>query len=136
MPILSLREAARVFAVSRATLTKDLAKGKVSGSRDDAGNWSIDAAELARVYQRRPDPKATAGRSKPAQSGHAEPAQETRVDPPLSHAAELAVRLAKAEAELAAERDKNALLERHLEDVRRMLPAPDAKPRAWRWWPF
>jgi len=45
----------------------------------------------------------------------------------------MAVRLARAEAELAAERAKVEILQRHLDDVRRMLPPPDAKPRR-RWW--
>ena len=40
---------------------------------------------------------------------------------------DMAVRLARAEAELAAERAKVDLLQRHLDDVRRMLPPPDAK---------
>jgi len=45
----------------------------------------------------------------------------------------VATRLARAE--LAAEREKVDLLQRHLADVRRMLPPPDAKPRR-HWWPF
>ena len=36
---------------------------------------------------------------------------------------------------LVAEREKTALLQRHLDDVRRMLPAPETRPRR-RWWPF
>ena len=43
------------------------------------------------------------------------------------------MRLARAEAALDAEREKTAMLERNLDDVRRMLPPPDAKPRR-RWW--
>jgi hypothetical protein len=45
----------------------------------------------------------------------------------------LAARLARAEAALDAEREKVNLLQRNLNDLRRMLPPPDAKPR--RWWP-
>jgi len=47
---------------------------------------------------------------------------------------DLSVRLARAEAALDAEREKTAMLERHLDDVRRMLPPPDAKPRRWWRW--
>jgi len=46
---------------------------------------------------------------------------------------DVTARLARAEAELAAEREKVDLLQRHLDDVRLMLPRPDAKPRR-RWW--
>jgi predicted site-specific integrase-resolvase len=123
MPELSLREATRRFAVSRATLNKHLAKGKVSGSRDDAGHWRIDATELTRVYS----PRETVGRSKPNQVNRLGPDQKTEVDHDIS------TRLAVAEAALDAEREKTALLQRHLDDVRLMLPAPEAaKPR--RWW--
>lgn len=41
----------------------------------------------------------------------------------------MTARNAKAEREIAAERDKLELMQRHLDDVRRMLPPPDAKPR-------
>jgi hypothetical protein len=132
VPKLSLREATRRFAVSRATLNKHLAKGKVSGSRDDAGHWKIDAAELTRVYP----PRETVGRTKPDQVGHSEPDQKVDVGHDIS------TRLAVAEAALEAEREKTALLQRHLDDVRRMLPPPEStgdpalrkKPRSW--WPW
>jgi len=45
------------------------------------------------------------------------------------------VRLARAETALDAEREKTAMMERYLGDVRRMLPPPDAEPRR-RWWPW
>ena len=57
---------------------------------------------------------------------------DTGPDIPLDHALEL--RLARAEAALDAEREKNTLLQQNLDDLRRMLPAPDAVPR--RWWPW
>lgn len=135
MPALSLREAALRFQVSRATLAKDLSKGKLSGARDEAGNWRIDAAELARVYEAR----AGAVRPSPPALGQSEPALATTsgsgINPPASSDESLALRLTRAEAELAAERGKVALLERHLEDLRRMLPAPEVHSRR-RWWPW
>ena len=128
MTKVSLRQAAATFAVSRTTLTKDLDRGKISGTKDDAGQWRIDHSELMRVYQPRPSGQD----SRPDQAiplDHA--TQEGR--PPLPEHA--SIRLARIEAELAAEREKTALLERHLEDLRRMLPAPDNKQRR-RWWPW
>jgi len=47
----------------------------------------------------------------------------------------MAARLARAEAALDAEREKVELLQRNLDDLRRMLPPPDAKPRR-SWWPW
>ena len=128
MPKLSPRDAVRLYRVSRATLTKALSDGKISAEKTDAGHWQIDPAELARVYLPRAPQKAVS-RASPGQIGRDRPGQKTAVD----H--DMAARLAKAEAELAAEREKTALLERHLADVRRMLPPPDTKPRR-HWWPF
>ena len=127
MPKLSPRDAVRLYRVSRATLTKALSDGKISAEKTDAGHWQIDPAELARVYLPRAPQKAVS-RASPGQVSRDEPGQKTAVD----H--DMAARLAKAEAELAAEREKTALLQRNLDDLRRMLPPPDAKPR--RWWPW
>ncbi len=126
MPKLYLREANRRFAGSRATINKHLAKGKVSGSSDDAGHWRIDTGELMRVYS----PREKVGRSIPDQVNRLGPDQKADVDHDIS------TRLAIAEAALDAEREKTAMLQRHLDDVRRMLPPPDdARPRR-RWWPL
>jgi len=127
MPKLSPRQAVKMYQVSRATLTRALSDGKISAEKTDAGHWQIDAAELARVYAPRAPQKA-AGRTRPDHLGQREPDHK----PPLDHALEL--RLARAEAALDAEREKNALLQKNLDDLRRMLPPPDAKPR--RWWPL
>ncbi len=125
MPELSPREAVKIYRVSRATLMKALAEGKVSGSRDDAGHWQIDAAELTRVYS----PREPVGRTKPDRVNRIEPDQNVDV----GH--NILARLAVAEAALDAEREKNAMLQRHLDDVRRMLPPPDdAKQRRWWSW--
>jgi len=126
MPKLSPREAVKVYQVSRATLMKALSDGAVSAEKTDAGHWQIDPSELARMYQPRAKKKA-ADRTRPDQVGQHNPDQKVAVD----H--DLAARLAKAEAELSAEREKVELLQRHLDDVRRMLPPPDATPRR-RWW--
>jgi hypothetical protein len=132
MPKLSLREATRRFAVSRATLNKHSAKGKVSGSRYDAGHWQIDAAELTWVYP----PRKTVGRTKPDKLNRSEPDQKADVGHDIS------VRLAVAKAALEAEREKTALLQRQLDDVRRMVPPPESsgdpalKKRLRSWWPW
>ena len=128
MPGLSPRDAVRLYRVSRATLTKALSDGKISAEKTDAGHWKIDPAELARVYLSRAPQKAVS-RASPDQIGRNRPGQRTGPD-----AADMAARLARAEAALDAEREKVELLQRNLDDLRRMLPPPDAKPR--RWWPW
>jgi len=128
MPKLSPRDAVRLYRVSRATLTKALSDGKISAEKTDAGHWQIDPAELARVYAPRAPQKAVS-RASPDQVSRDEPGQRAGLD-----AADLAARLARAEAALDAEREKVDLLQRNLDDLRRMLPAPDAMRR--RWWPW
>jgi len=135
MPKLSPREAVKVYQVSRATLMKALSDGTVSASKTDAGHWQIDPSELARMYQPRA-PKKAASRTSPVQMDRSEPDQKAAVD----H--DLAARLVKAEAELAAEREKVDLLQRHLDDVRRMLPPlesagdPALRKKLRSWWPW
>lgn len=43
-------QAAKAAGVSKATITRALQGGKISGSKDDNGAWSIDPAELHRVF--------------------------------------------------------------------------------------
>jgi hypothetical protein len=51
MPEMSLSEAARWAGVTRATIHKALKGGRLSGQKDESGEWRIDPAELERVYQ-------------------------------------------------------------------------------------
>ena len=130
MPKLSPRDAAKVYQVSRATLMKALSDGTISAEKTDAGHWRIDPAELARLYSPRVS-QAAVSRTIPDQIGRNGPDQKTDVE----H--DMATRLAVAEAALSAEREKTALLQRHLDDVRRMLPPPDdVQTRRRRWWPW
>ncbi|WP_282603999.1 hypothetical protein [Paracoccus sp. PARArs4] len=43
-------QAAKAVGVSKATITRALQNGKISGSKDDSGAWNIDPAELHRVF--------------------------------------------------------------------------------------
>lgn len=49
---LTLRQAADECSVSRSTIHRALKSGKMSGSKDDNGAWSIDPAELMRAFPR------------------------------------------------------------------------------------
>jgi hypothetical protein len=135
VPKLSPRDAVKVYQVSRATLTKALSDGTISAEKTDAGHWRIDPAELRRVYSPRVS-QAAVSRTEPDQVNRSEPDQKADAGHDIS------VRLAIAEAALDAEREKTALLQRHLDDVRRMLPPPESpvdpairkKPRSWWSW--
>jgi len=45
------KQAARKVGKSKATIHRDITKGKLSASRDEQGNWHIDPSELFRVYE-------------------------------------------------------------------------------------
>jgi len=119
---LSPREAVKAFQVSRATIMRALSAGKISAEKTVEGHWLIDPAELSRVYTPRSTPKAA---SQP------EPDHVSRVETTADH--DLLARLSRTEAELKAEREKVALLQSNLDDLRRMLPPPDAM-KSKRWW--
>ena len=55
MPEMTLSEAAKWAGVTRATIHKALRGGRLSGRKDDAGEWRIDPAELERIRQRESD---------------------------------------------------------------------------------
>ena len=51
MPGLSLREAANQVNVSKSTILRAVRSGRMSAARTEDGGYSIDPAELFRVYQ-------------------------------------------------------------------------------------
>lgn len=127
MANLSIREAVKIYHVSRPTLSKALKDGTVSGVKDGKGHWQIDRAELSRVYT----PRTSEG----VKDSKALPAKLTTLyTPENSEVEQLKSALAVAEARAdAAETLAKERAER-IEDLRRMLPPPDApKTTGWRW---
>lgn len=113
--LLSQREAARAWGVSRATIQRSIARGELSQTSEKR----IDPAEMVRVFGEPADP----ARNRPKEPVEATP------DP--------AIRIAQLEAELAASRRENELQAANLADLRSQvrLITHDGAPRR-RWWPF
>lgn len=129
MANLSLREAVKHFDVSRPTLQKALKSGKISGVQDGQGHWTIDPAELARVYSGR--------ESQPAKVDHPLPANFPTENTPLASEIEaLKLRLSEAEQRAAVAEALAAERGQHLEDLRRLLPAPSSTSKRRTWWPW
>lgn len=126
---LSIREAVKHFDVSRPTLQKALKSGKISGVQDGQGTWTIDPSEMARVYQPRQDEVVKAGGQEHKKLSTKNTPLHGQVETLKEQLADAEKRAAVAEA-LAEERGK------HIEDLRRMLPAPDATPSRRNWWPW
>jgi excisionase family DNA binding protein len=49
--VLTITEAANQTGLTRAAIHKAIKSGRLSATKDDSGNFQIDAAELFRVYQ-------------------------------------------------------------------------------------
>lgn len=126
---LSIREAVKHFDVSRPTLQKALKSGKISGVQDGQGTWTIDPSEMARVYQPRQDGVVNDGNQEHKNLSTTNTPLHGQVEDLKERLANAEKRAAIAEA-LAEERGK------HIEDLRRMLPAPETGQPRRRWWPW
>lgn len=138
MEKISLREAVKIFDVSRPTLLKSLNNGKISGVKGGKGQWELDPSELSRVYQARQGEDAKTFQENGSEIDHSFNGVE----------ADLQVRIQQLEADLKVERVSRQAAEilaeereRHLDDLRRLLPSPSqagtgqVKKRSW-WWPW
>jgi hypothetical protein len=56
MPI-TLAQAAERCGVNRSTLLRAVKSSRISGARDDAGNWTVDPAEVFRVFPPKQTPQ-------------------------------------------------------------------------------
>ena len=124
MALISMSEAAKRFAVSRPTLSKALRDGKITGKKvDDA--WQLDTAELMRVYKPRgesdlPPLQPEVAAKLPERDGN--------------EVSALQAEIRRLQDAVEAERQARALVERHLDDLRRLLT--DQRPARRRWWPW
>jgi len=125
MAKLTLREAARLFHVSRPTLKRALDRGKISGIRNDSGHWRIEVSELERVYQARGSDEA-----KKEANQTAEPTELERL---RAENADQRARIEVLEVQVEAAEDKVRLQEDHISDLRKLLPGVASSRRRWRW---
>lgn len=65
----SLKEAAEAAGVGKPAILKSLKNGRISGYKNDKGQWEIDASELHRIYP--------VNRKEPQTSEQKEPPQES-----------------------------------------------------------
>lgn len=139
MAELTLSQAAKASGRSKSTLHRAVKSGRLSASRSDDGSFRIDPAELVRAF-----PHAVPARSDgTVRNGSVPVAERAEIDALRADLAAARQAAAVADAErraaesLADERAKALdLAERHLSDLRRLLPPPSgAAPRPWwRFW--
>jgi hypothetical protein len=119
----TLAEAATATGLNKTSVLRAIKSGRISGSKDEAGQWHVDPAELHRVYP---------------------PAGEQRCAPDAAQR-DAAAMAAEANARVILAEERLAFLKNTLEDVRTdrdawreqaqrlALPKPEPK-MTWRRW--
>ena len=119
----SLAAAAAATGLNKTTILRAIKKGRISGTRDELGQWTVEPVELHRIF-----PIASAQRCAPvALPQHA------------SVLADAEQRAAIAEQRVLDLRDTVDDLRRDLwrEQAQRLaLPAQQPVQRRRRWWPW
>jgi hypothetical protein len=119
MPLLSISAAARATGKNRATISRHLKEGRVSGTTDSAGNIAVDTAELIRVYG---ELKSDGTTSKP-------PHDTPYIAASDSNTAALITTL---QQELQAAQEREAWLRERIEHLERLaLPQGEVKKSLW-----
>jgi len=115
--------AAKATGKSKSTISRDIDKGKISAVRNEDGSYSIDPAELHRVYP----PVSESNSSSNGQSNDSQPLNSPAgtggLDAELQHLRE---RLSSLELEREREREQ---LSDQIEDLRRRLDRADEERR-------
>lgn len=115
--------AAKATGKSKSTISRDIDKGKISAVKNEDGSYSIDPAELHRVYP----PVSQSNGSSNGQSNDSQPAKFADgtggLDAELQHLRE---RLSSLELEREREREQ---LTDQIEDLRRRLDRADEERR-------
>jgi len=145
----TLGTAAKAAGVSKSTIHRAIKRGTISARSKDGNSYEIDPAELHRVFPPVSQPDTGNGSEKGSAERYATPAQtggNGGVPDP-----ELAIRLARAEAELDALKQIVEIERRRAEEIRaerdrwagiaeasqRQITDLSAKVREPRsWWPF
>ena len=65
MPELSLSQAAKLTSKSKSTINRAIKTGKLSATRHDDGSYSIEPAELSRVFNMEPPESAKRSDTQP-----------------------------------------------------------------------
>jgi hypothetical protein len=137
---LSLRQAARTAGVSKSTISRAIQAGRLSASRSDDGGWSIDPAELCRVYPLTSSPVSTERPiDRPADgfagqdatpAGTPGPVRDSLFETQLDALRQLLEAERRRADELRADRDA------WREQAQRLILPTPFPPQLRGWWPF
>lgn len=128
MPELTLSQAAKLIGKSKSTLNRAIKSGRLSAIRNDDGTFSINPAELLRAFPGGV-PRLSSERLEHGAAERVGTAEEpTEINALRAELAKAEQRAAVAEAQATAFRELADDRGRHIEDLRRMLPAPSPPP--------
>lgn len=140
----SANQAAEVTGKNVATITRAIKSGKLSATKDPAGAWQIDGAELSRVYPLRAQSLHT-----PAMQKGANPTQKDNPTEANALREELAALRERDKlkdtllenyvvqmADLKEDRDKWRQQATNLLANQETGPVAPAPAKRRRWWPF
>lgn len=113
----SLSEAAAACGINRSTVLRALKSGKISGTRDAAGAWTVEPAELHRIFR-------------PVAAAQAMP-HHAHTDALIAQLEAALCDMRQQRADAVAERDK--WREAFENQQRAALAPPKAPTTIWRW---
>lgn len=120
---LTLGAAAKMTGLNKTTLSRHIKAGRLSAQRVDGGGYAIDASELARVYELRPDATGT----RPETRSDARPGGDSLATQPATAdalVAELRAQLAQSQATVEDLRTRLDASETRLDRLLLSLPSP------------
>lgn len=133
MAILSISEAARTWRMGRTTIQRAIREGRLSAAIQLNGSKGIDTSEMVRVFG---EPCIDTSNELDSDTGQkvssVRPMQvdtetTSQHDAPQAVAA-LQAQIRLLEAQLVDARDRELWFRRQLEEIQRLLPAPQPKP--------
>jgi excisionase family DNA binding protein len=136
MTTLTLGQAAKLTGLGKTTLTRAIRAGRLSATRNDTGGYTIDAAELARVY---PFPAPASGHPEgPDATGvvaHHATANAT-LEGEVAHLREMLAMMREQAADLREDRDRwrDQASRLALPAPRPQEPAPATPATSWWKW--
>jgi hypothetical protein len=119
----TLAEAAQACGVNRSTILRAIKSGRISGQRDDAGVWSVEPAELHRVF--------------PAEAANKPLQQDAHADALVTLLREQLAEMRGQRDEMKGERDAwRGIAERLTNALPKPVgepPKPKPKQTLWQW---
>lgn len=152
MPMLTLGEAAKACGVPKSTVSRAIKAGRISAGRNDLGQYSIDPAELFRVYPVKSETVADTPATPVAAQPVVQDATESDATTLRVRNAQLAEQINGLHALLNVERERTEREKQRVDEMRQRADELKSERDKWaaqaerlaltgpksvtRWWPW